>query len=65
MDHLDPLVLLFGNEDDGVAFGAIEAHGFHMGIVAESDLPHPLDRILDVSSPDSAQGNPGDQENCA
>jgi hypothetical protein len=59
MDHLDPLVLLFGNEGDGVAFGAVEAHGFHVGLMAESNHPHPLHRILDVAPPDSRQGEAG------
>jgi hypothetical protein len=62
VDHLDPFVLFFGNEDDGVAFGAIESHGFHMGIMAESDLPHPFHRVLDVAPPDPRQGEAGDNQ---
>jgi hypothetical protein len=65
VDHLDPLVLFFGYEDDGVAFGAIESHGFHMGIMAEGDFPHPLDRILDVAPPDSRQGEAGEGQDPA
>jgi hypothetical protein len=62
MDHLDPFVLLFGYEDNGVAFSAIESHGFHMGIMAERDLPHPFHRVLDVAPPDSRQGETGDDQ---
>ena len=51
VDHFDRLVLFFGHKGNRVAFRAIEAHGFNMSIMAESDFPHPLDRILDISPP--------------
>jgi hypothetical protein len=62
VDHLDPFVLFLGDEDDGMAFGAIETHGFHVSIMAESDLPHPFHRVLDVPPPDSCQGEAGDNQ---
>jgi len=46
-----------------VALGTVEAHEFNMGVMTENDFSHPLDRIFDVSSPDSAQGYSGEEEN--
>jgi hypothetical protein len=63
VDHLGRFVLFLGHKGNGMTFSAVEPHGFHMGIVAESDLSHPLYRILDVSTPDSSQGNSGEEEN--
>jgi hypothetical protein len=60
--HFGLLVLFRGYKGNGMTFCTVEPHGFHMGIVTESDLPHPLNRILDVSSPDSRQGEAGDDQ---
>jgi hypothetical protein len=63
VDHLGRFVLFFGPKSNGVTFSAVEAHCLHMSIMAESNFPHPLYRILDVSTPDSSQGNSGEEEN--
>jgi hypothetical protein len=57
VDHFSCLVLFLRDERKGMAFGTIESHSFHMGIMAEGDLPHPFHRVLDVTAPDLCEYN--------
>jgi hypothetical protein len=62
VDHFGRLVLFMSHKGNRVAFRAIEAHGFNMGIMAESDLPNSLDGKLDISPADPSHRRPGKKE---
>jgi hypothetical protein len=57
MDHFGGLVLFLRDKCNGMAFGAIETHGFNMRIMAERDFADPFYRKFNITAADLCEYN--------